>query len=97
MSVDQEFAEGYSFAMKDFVKMPPDTVPEPTASRHLTEAQVLAIARPLLPLPPGESYHVNFRDGTWEVFTEPDGVQVRGGRVILVQDSDEKTQAVTRY
>jgi hypothetical protein len=97
VSVDQVFAEGYSFAMKDFVKMPLDTVSEPTASRHLTEAQVLAIAKPLLPLPAGESYQVNFRDGTWEVFTEPDGVQVRGGRVILVQDSDGKTQAVTRY
>ncbi|MGA3284424.1 MAG: hypothetical protein ABSD57_08200 [Verrucomicrobiota bacterium] len=32
MSVDPEFAQGYSFAIKDFVKMPPDTALEPTAT-----------------------------------------------------------------
>ena len=32
VSVDPEFAEGYSFAIKDFVKMPPDTAPTPTAT-----------------------------------------------------------------
>lgn len=70
---------------------------ETSSSRHLTEAQALALAKPMLPLPAGESYHVKFRDGTWEVFTEPDGVQVRGGRVVLVQDSDGRAQVVTRF
>jgi hypothetical protein len=67
------------------------------SNRHLTEAQVLAIAKPMLPLPAGESYHANFSNGIWEVFTEPDGVQVRGGTVVLVQDIDGKTQVGTRF
>jgi hypothetical protein len=70
---------------------------ETSSSRHLTEAQALALAEPMLPLPAGESYHVSFRNGTWEVFTAPDGVPVRAARVVLVQDIDGKTQVVNRF
>ena len=68
-----------------------------SSSRHLTEAQALALAEPMLPLPAGESYHVNFKSGTWEVFTTPDGVPVRAAKVVLVQDIDGKTQVVYRF
>jgi hypothetical protein len=71
--------------------------PQLTSGRHLTEDQVLALAKPRLPLPAGEAYQVNFRDGTWEVFTEPKNVPVRSWRVMLIRDSDGKVEEVIRF
>jgi hypothetical protein len=64
-----------------------------SSSRHLTEAQVRAIAKTVLPLPAGESYYVHFSDGIWKVWTSPDG-SIKGGwgatTVLTIQDSDGK-------
>lgn len=65
--------------------------------RRMTEAQVLALAKPRLPLPTGESYHVHFREGTWEVSTERESVPVRCWRVILIRDLDGKVEEAIRF
>jgi hypothetical protein len=78
--VDPEYAQGYQFNVKDFIKQ------ETSSRRHLTKAQAIALAKSKLPLSAGESYHVNFTDGTWEVFTEPSGVQVRAWTIVKIRD-----------
>jgi hypothetical protein len=68
-----------------------------SSSRHLTEAQVLAIAKPMLPLPPGESYHVGFEDGTtWVVWTESATPSWGGRTVVTIRDIDGHAQLENR-
>jgi hypothetical protein len=55
--------------------------------RHLTEAQALAIAKPMLPLPAGESYHVHFNNGTWEIWTQGNKPR-EGWTIVVIQDRD---------
>lgn len=66
---------------------------ETSSGRHLSEAQVLAIAKPMLPLRAGESYYLHFSDGVWKVWASVDGT-IRGGwggsTVLTIQDSDGK-------
>jgi hypothetical protein len=54
---------------------------------HLSEAQALAIAKPMLPLPAGESYRVHFSNGTWEVWTDSSTPR-EGWTVVVIQDID---------
>jgi hypothetical protein len=70
-----------------------DTRREASSSHHLTEAQVLAIAKPALPLSAGESYYLHYDDGVWKVWNSTDG-SIRGGwkasTVLTIRDSDGK-------
>ncbi len=65
---------------------------------RMTEAQVLALAKPMLPLFAGDSYRrVDFRESTrtWEVSTWPDGgAEVHTWLVVLIRDSDGKVLGV---
>jgi hypothetical protein len=67
----------------------------PSSSRHLTQAQVLALAKPMLPLGPNEAYSVDFRSNVWVVAAEP----IKNGRgyyrVMTIRDSDGKVLEVT--
>jgi hypothetical protein len=67
----------------------------PSSSRHLTEVQVLALAKPILPLGPNEGYFVQFRSNVWVVAAEP----IKNGRgyygVMTIRDSDGKVLEVT--
>jgi major membrane immunogen (membrane-anchored lipoprotein) len=69
-----------------------------SSSTHLTKAQVLAIAKPVLPLHPGESYYESFTNGTWKVWASVDG-SIRGGwgatTVLMIQDADGKILSQT--
>ena len=62
-----------------------------SSSRHLTQTQVLDIAKPRLQLRPGESYHMSFTNGTWKIWNSDDGT-IKGGRggstVLEIRDSD---------
>jgi hypothetical protein len=62
----------------------------------MTEAQVLSSATALLPPQIGDSYHVAFKDGVWEVSYESSS-QARSAKVVTVQDSDGKTELVNRF
>jgi hypothetical protein len=66
------------------------TLPIQSSSRHLTEAQAITLAKPVLPLPAGESYRVGFKDGVWEVWTDRDGSQFRAWTVVRIRDADGK-------
>ena len=72
-------------------------------SIHLTKAQVLTIAKPLLPLRAGESYYESFTNGTWTVWAADDGT-IKGGEdtivgggstVLTIRDSDGKVLGET--
>jgi major membrane immunogen (membrane-anchored lipoprotein) len=67
-------------------------------STHLTKAQVLTIAKPVLPLHPGESYYESFTNGTWKVWASDDG-SIKGGwgatTVLTIQDADGKILSQT--
>jgi major membrane immunogen (membrane-anchored lipoprotein) len=67
-------------------------------STHLTKAQVLTIAKPLLPLRAGESFHESFTNGTWTVWASDDGT-IKGGwggsTVLTIRDSDGKVLGET--
>ena len=67
---------------------------ETSSSRHLTEAQAIELAKPVLPLPAGESYRARFKDGTWEVWTDRAGSQFRIWTVVTIRDSNGKVQGV---
>jgi len=85
---------------------PPAPTPARAASapaspgQRLTKAQVIEIAKPSLPLPAGEAYYVDFKDGVWNVWTSPDG-SIRMGYgatvILLIQDSDGKVLGTTAY
>jgi hypothetical protein len=64
---------------------------EPISSRHLTEAQVIEIAKPALPLSVGQSYFVRYNEekGVWAVSTKPDKSPYNP-KVIVIRDSDSK-------
>jgi hypothetical protein len=84
----------YLFAIAGFVAVGCAAKRHETSSiHHLTEAQVLAIAKPAMPLSAGESYYLHFNDGVWKVWTSVDG-SIRGGwkasTVLTIQDSDGK-------
>ena len=70
---------------------------EASSKQHLTEAQALTIAKPMLPLPDGETYRVRFKDGTWEVWTDREGSHFRSWTVVVIQDADGKAQVVHRF
>jgi len=72
----------------------PTKTNNPSSSRHLTEAQAIALAKPKLHLPAGESYRTAFRDGMWEVWTDRNNSQFRSWRVVTIRDSDGKVQGV---
>jgi hypothetical protein len=55
---------------------------------HLTEAQAIAIAKPKLPLPAGDSYRAAFKDGFWEVWTDRANSRYRSWTVVKIRDSD---------
>ena len=69
-------------------------------SRHLTEAQAIEIARPLIPLSAGESYKVKFDEqrGIWGVFirNSPSDMLVGApyypsdNRSVVIRDADSK-------
>ena len=66
-----------------------------SSSTHLTKAQVLTIAKPLLQLRSGESYYESFTNGTWTVWNSNDGTikggeDVAGSTVLTIRDSDGK-------
>ena len=72
-------------------------------STHLTKAQVLTIAKPLLPLRAGEAYCESFTNGTWTVWAADDGT-IKGGEdtivgggstVLTIRDSDGKVLGET--
>jgi hypothetical protein len=68
--------------------MQPETT---SASPRMTEEQVLALAKPCLPLPPHESYHTQFKDGLWSVWVAPDaGFPQRNWTIVTIQDTDGK-------
>jgi len=67
-------------------------------STHLTQAQVLTIAKPLLPLHAGESYYEHFTNGTWTVWASNDGTIKAGwgaSTVLTIRDSDGKVLGQT--
>lgn len=66
-----------------------------SSSRHLAEAQALAIARPMLPLPAGESYCVRFSNGTWEVWAESSQPR-EGWTVVVIRDIDGQAHVEER-
>jgi hypothetical protein len=67
---------------------PPETA---SANPRMTEEQVLALAKPGLPLPPHESYHTRFKDGLWSVWVAPDaGFPQRNWTIVTIQDTDGK-------
>jgi membrane protein implicated in regulation of membrane protease activity len=76
--------------IKDKLTLPILTLPIQSSSRHLTEAQAITLAKPVLPLPAGESYRVGFKDGVWEVWTDRDGSQFRGWTIVRIRDADGK-------
>jgi hypothetical protein len=67
----------------------------PASASRMTEAQVLALAKPMLPLGANEGYSVYFRSNDWVVATLP----IKNGRgyyrVMTIQDSDGKVLEVT--
>ena len=93
---DKRVSVTYNDALKvaPVKETPPSSIQ--SSSRHLTEAQVLVIAKPLLPLPAGESYRVGFEDGTtWVVWTEG-ATPKEGATVVLIRDIDGHAQVVIR-
>jgi hypothetical protein len=69
-----------------------------TSSRpHLTETQVIAIAKPILPLPAEASYHAHFSNGTWDVWTEPDKPDLGARTEVKIRDADGKILGQTIY
>ena len=78
---------------------PPASVPQ-----HLTEADAIALVKPLLPLPKGDSYRARFIEDAskvyapgqvqvrwgaiWWVYTDRADVQYRSWNVVVIQDSD---------
>jgi serine/threonine protein kinase len=69
-----------------------------TSSRpHLAETQVIAIAKPMLPLAAGPSCHAQFSNGTWDVWTEPDKPDWGAMTVVSIRDSDGKILCQTIY
>ena len=69
----------------------------PSSRPHLTEAQALAIAKPMLRLAAGESYHVRFSNGSWVVWTQaPEPFQAVS--TVTIRDSDgQLLGSETRY
>ena len=65
--------------MNHLANMPPDTGLEPAANRHLTEAQAIPLAKPVLPPASGESDRALFKDGTFNDFLND-----RVGRMYVV-------------
>jgi len=58
-------------------------------STHLTQAQVLDIAKPRLPLRAGESYYAHFTNGIWTVCTTNSGrVAYTSSTELEIRDSD---------
>jgi len=76
--------------IKDKLTLPILALPIQSSSRHLTEAQAITLAKPVLPLPAGESYRVGFKDGVWEVWTDRDGSQFRSWTIVRIRDADGK-------
>jgi hypothetical protein len=69
-----------------------------SADHHLTEAQVIALAKLVQPLQVGESYHTHFKNGIWEVYSEPnDGKKVEHCTVVEIQDTDGKILGSKTY
>jgi len=65
---------------------------------RMTKAQVLTVAKPILPLPAHESYHTQFKDGTWSVWAKPDtGFQQHSWTTVTIRDSDGQVLQVTSF
>jgi hypothetical protein len=61
-----------------------------SSQRHLTQAQAIALAKPVLPLPAGDSYRLAFKDGIWVIWTGRDDIPARAWTVVTIRDSDGK-------
>jgi hypothetical protein len=103
-SLDYHFAEANANAV------PAAPVPQASAVtppvQHLTAGQAIALAKPLLPLPPGEEYRARFipdaskvyapgtgrdrHEAIWWVYTDRDDVRYAGWTVVVIRDSDGK-------
>ena len=71
--------------------------PSPDISgRRMTEVQVISAATALLPPQIGDSLHVSFKDGVWEVLFDR-GVPSGSGSVVTVRDSDGKAELLNRF
>jgi hypothetical protein len=69
----------------------PEATSASASSPCMTETQVLALAKPLLPLPPHETYHTQFKNGAWSVWVAPDvGFKQRNWTVVTINDADGK-------
>lgn len=58
--------------------------------RHLTEVQALRLAQVGFPPQAGDSYHLNFKDGIWEVVCDSSNAQGHKTRVVKIRDADGK-------
>lgn len=67
-----------------------------TSGRRMSETQVLASATALMPPQIGDSFHVSFKAGVWEVSCTSDD-QARSARVVTVRDADGKAELVNRF
>jgi len=68
-----------------------------SSQRHLTLAQAVTIAKPVLPLPEGDSYRVAFKDGIWIIWTDRDDIPFRAWTVVTIRDSDGKLLETGNY
>jgi hypothetical protein len=93
---------GYCAVSAQTTNAPADTN-TPPLGRHLTEAQVLALAKPVLGHAgddiKNQRYHTSFTNGTWEVSTYFSYLIGRpgqiGGRVVTIRDLDGKMLGMT--
>jgi hypothetical protein len=90
------------------VQSPPASVPQ-----HLTDVQAIALAAPLLPLPPGDSYRARFIEDAskvyapgnvrasggaiWWVYTDRDGAEYRSWMTVVIRDSDGKVLGIEAH
>jgi hypothetical protein len=65
---------------------------------RMTEEAVLRVAKPVLPLPPHESYHTQFKNGLWTVWAEPEaGFPQRSWSTVTIRDRDWQVLRTTYF
>ena len=67
-----------------------------TSGCRMTESQVLSSATALMPPQIGDSFHVSFKDGTWNVLRLSSD-HSRNGTVVTVRDADGKADLVNQF